>query len=57
MVKGKSVEYALSVTKDQVVKKLGGLPAVKYHCSVLAVDALKNAIKNYKDEAEGKVRR
>lgn len=52
MVKGKTVEYALSVTKGQIVKKLGGLPAVKYHCSVLAVDALKNAIKNYRGKAK-----
>ncbi len=48
MVKGKTIMYALSITKDRVIKKLGGLPPVKYHCSVLAVDALKRAIEDYR---------
>ena len=48
MVKGKTIKYALSVTKDQIIKKLGGLPTIKYHCSVLAVDALRNSIEDYR---------
>ena len=47
LVKGKTIKEALKVTKDDIVKSLGGLPKIKYHCSILAVDALKEAIKNY----------
>tara|TARA_Y100000310_G_C20491340_1_gene719368 strand:- start:260 stop:643 length:384 start_codon:yes stop_codon:yes gene_type:complete len=48
MVKGKTVEEVSKITKDDVVKELGKLPPNKIHCSLLAVDALKNAIENYK---------
>ncbi|MDD4902110.1 MAG: iron-sulfur cluster assembly scaffold protein [Patescibacteria group bacterium] len=47
MVKGKTLEEAMKITKDDVVKDLGGLPEVKVHCSMLGVDALKKAIENY----------
>ena len=47
MVKGKTLEEAMKITKDDVVKDLGGLPPVKVHCSMLGVDALRKAIKNY----------
>ncbi|MDD5031457.1 MAG: iron-sulfur cluster assembly scaffold protein [Patescibacteria group bacterium] len=47
MVKGKTIEEALKVTKDKIVKDLGGLPPVKVHCSMLGVEALHEAIKNY----------
>ncbi|MDD5528254.1 MAG: iron-sulfur cluster assembly scaffold protein [Patescibacteria group bacterium] len=47
MVKGKTLDEALKITKDDVVKDLGGLPEVKVHCSMLGVDALQQAIKNY----------
>ncbi len=47
LVKGKKINEALKITKDNIVKSLGGLPKIKYHCSVLAVDALHEAIKNY----------
>ena len=50
MVKGKSIDEALKITKDQIVKELGGLPAPKIHCSMLGVDALKQAIENYQDK-------
>jgi len=50
MAKGKTLDEALALTKDDVVNDLGGLPAVKIHCSMLGVDALKQAIKKYKDE-------
>lgn len=49
MVKGKTIEEALEVTKDQIVEDLGGLPKPKIHCSMLGVDALHEAIKNYKE--------
>lgn len=47
MVKGKTLDEALKITKDDVVNDLGGLPPVKVHCSMLGVDALHQAIKNY----------
>jgi len=48
MVKGKTIEAALKITKDKIVKDLGGLPPIKVHCSMLGVEALHEAIKNYK---------
>jgi nitrogen fixation NifU-like protein len=48
MLKGKSVADALKMTNDDVIKALGGLPAQKIHCSVLAEEAIKGAIENYK---------
>lgn len=47
LVKGKTIKDALKVTKDNVIESLGGLPKVKYHCSVLAVDALIEAVYDY----------
>ena len=47
MVKGKTVEEALAITNKQVVDALGGLPAHKLHCSVLAEEAVKSAIQDY----------
>ena len=48
LVKGKTIDEALAITKDDVVDDLGGLPAPKIHCSMLGVDALHEAIKEYK---------
>ncbi len=47
LAKGKTIEEALKITKDEVAKSLGGLPPVKMHCSLLATDALKEAIYDY----------
>ncbi|MDD5144911.1 MAG: iron-sulfur cluster assembly scaffold protein [Candidatus Pacebacteria bacterium] len=47
MVKGKTIENALKITKEDLVKKLGDVPAIKMHCSMLAVDALGEAIYDY----------
>ena len=48
MVKGKSVQEAMQVTNKAVMEALDGLPPVKVHCSVLAEEAIKAAINNYK---------
>ena len=50
MIKGKTIEEALSITNKQVVEALGGLPAHKLHCSVLAEEAIKMAVKDYYDK-------
>ena len=47
MVKGKSLSELDQVTNGAVTEALGGLPRVKLHCSVLAEDALKAALKDY----------
>ena len=49
LIKGKTIEEALAVTNKQVVDALGGLPAYKLHCSVLAEESIKAAVKNYYD--------
>jgi len=47
LVKGKTIEEALELNRQEIVDSLGGLPPIKIHCSVLAVDALLEAIHNY----------
>lgn len=47
MIKGKTIEEAEKISHQEITKELGGLPAQKIHCSVLAIDAFKKAIKNY----------
>ena len=47
MAKGKTLEDAIKIKSMDVVKKLGSLPSIKVHCSVLAVDALREAIYKY----------
>lgn len=47
MVKGKRIDEALKISNRAVAEALDGLPAVKMHCSVLAEEALKSAIKDY----------
>ncbi len=50
LIKGKPVDEALALTNQAVVEALDGLPAVKIHCSVLAEEAIKAAIKDYYDK-------
>ena len=52
MVMGKTIDEALKITNKMVMDELGGLPEVKVHCSVLAEEALHEAIKNYKERLE-----
>lgn len=47
IVKGKTLDEAMKLTNKEVAKKLGGLPKVKYHCSVLAEQGIKKAIEKY----------
>lgn len=50
MIKGQPVEKALELTNKAVVEALDGLPAIKIHCSVLAEEAVKAAVKDYYDK-------
>lgn len=47
MIKGKKIEDALELSNKAVVEALGGLPAHKLHCSVLAEEAVKAAVEDY----------
>ena len=51
MIKGKPIAQALQITNKAVTEALDGLPAHKLHCSVLAEEAIKNALKDYYDRA------
>jgi nitrogen fixation NifU-like protein len=48
MLKGKTLEEAMEISNEEVVNALGGLPAAKIHCSVMAEEALKAAMNDYK---------
>lgn len=48
LVKGKTLDEAMKLSRDDVANELGGLPAIKMHCSNLASDALREAIKDYR---------
>lgn len=47
MIIGKTIDEALEISNKQIIEELGGLPAVKVHCSVLADHAIKSAIYDY----------
>jgi nitrogen fixation NifU-like protein len=48
-VKGKTLDQALEIKNSQIAQELS-LPPVKIHCSILAEDAIKAAVKDYKDK-------
>ena len=54
MIKGKSLDDALELTNKAVAEALDGLPAHKMHCSVLAEEAIKAAIDDYKEKHKDK---
>jgi len=49
MIKGKPVKDALELTNQAIIEALDGLPPAKTHCSVLAAEAVKKAIEDYKN--------
>ena len=53
MVKGQTIDYAQSISNADIAEELS-LPPVKIHCSVLAEDAIKAAIKDYRDKNDKK---
>jgi len=48
LAKGRTLDEAMDITRGDVAEELGGLPPVKMHCSNLAADALREAIKDYR---------
>ncbi|MCI9639565.1 Fe-S cluster assembly scaffold protein NifU [Anaerovoracaceae bacterium 41-7] len=50
MIIGKTIDEALEISNKQIIEELGGLPAVKVHCSVLADHAIKSAIYDYAEK-------
>jgi len=49
LAKGKTLDEALKITRDNVAKNLNGLPPIKMHCSNLAAEALHRAIEDYRE--------
>ena len=54
MARGKTIAEAEKITRNDVADELDGLPPVKMHCSNLAADALKDAIKKYREKMDSK---
>ena len=52
LAKGKTLDEAEKITRGDVANELDGLPPVKMHCSNLAADALRDAIKNYREKQQ-----
>ena len=52
LAKGKTLDEAMEISRQDVAEALDGLPPVKMHCSNLAADALHEAIKNYREKKE-----
>jgi len=48
LAKNKTLEEAMAITKDDIVKVLENVPPLKYHCSILAEEGLKKAIEDYR---------
>lgn len=54
LAKGKKLEDALKIGRQEIAGELGGLPPIKMHCSVLAVEALQKAVQDYKRKKKKK---
>jgi nitrogen fixation NifU-like protein len=56
LAKGKTLDEAMKITREDVADELEGLPPIKMHCSNLAADALHAAIEDYRAKKEGRPR-
>jgi len=56
LAKGKTLEQAKKIKKQDIIKKLKKMPPIKVHCSVLGIQALKKAIENFEGKRKGKLR-
>ncbi len=54
LAKGKTLEEAEQISNKEVVDFLGGLPPIKKHCSLLAEDGLKSAIRDYREKQKNR---
>lgn len=52
MIKGKTIEEALEISDENIVHALGGLPASKIHCSILAETAIRAAVTDYRKKGK-----
>lgn len=50
MIMGRTIKEALEFTNKDLIKEIGGLPSAKIHCSILAEEALKAAVKDYQSK-------
>ena len=50
LAKGKKLDDAMKITFQDIIKELGELPPIKYHCAVMGVGTLKRAITDYKEK-------
>jgi len=50
LAKGKTLDDAEKLTNKDIIKKLKGMPPIKIHCSVLGIEALRKAIKDYREK-------
>lgn len=50
MAKGKTLDEAENISKSDILEELGEMPKIKYHCSILAQDGLKAAIRDYRKQ-------
>ncbi len=54
IVKGKTINEAEKLNYKSIINELGDMPKIKYHCSMMSIDALKKAIKEYKEKNKNK---
>ena len=52
LVKGKSIDQALKLSSKQIAERMGKFPPAKYHCSILAEDGIRSAIKDYRRKTQ-----
>ena len=56
IIKGQTLDEAMKLSNKAVAEALGGLPAVKMHCSVLAEEAIKGAIEDYRSKQSDEIK-